>query len=150
MEIPKSEIKVEQLTPYLTHKLRRDVLYPDMKIFEMEMEEDADGIHFGAFYENKLVGVVSLFNKGESFQFRKLAIESEYQHKRIGSSLLTYITGYAQQNGGTIIWCNARSSAIGFYLKANFIQTGKLFNKNGIDYEILEKAIIPSSIHLAK
>jgi len=121
-----------------------------MKIFEMEMEEDADGIHFGAFYENKLVGVVSLFNKGESFQFRKLAIEPEYQHKRIGSSLLTYITAYAQQNGGTIIWCNARSSAIGFYLKANFIQTGKLFNKNGIDYEILEKAIIPSSIHPAK
>jgi phosphoribosylformimino-5-aminoimidazole carboxamide ribotide isomerase len=147
METPKSEIKIEQITPYLTHKLRRDVLYPEMKIFEMEMDEDADGIHFGAFYENKLVGVVSLFYKGESYQFRKLAVDTEYQHKGIGSAILNYITDYAQLNGGTTIWCNARLSAIGFYLKANFAQTGNLFSKNGIDYEILEKTIIPSLIH---
>ena len=138
---------IEQITPYLTHKLRRDVLYPDMKIFEMEMDEDIDGIHFGAFYENKLIGVVSLFSKGRSFQFRKLAVDPEYQHKGIGSSILNYITEYAQLNGGTTIWCNARLSAIGFYLKANFAQTGNLFSKNGIDYELLEKTIIPSSIH---
>ncbi len=137
---------IEQITPYLTHKLRRDVLYPDMKIFEMEMDEDIDGIHFGAFYENKLIGVVSLFSKGRSFQFRKLAVDPEYQHKGIGSSILNYITEYAQLNGGTTIWCNARLSAIGFYLKANFVQTGNLFSKSGIDYEILEKTIIPSLI----
>jgi phosphoribosylformimino-5-aminoimidazole carboxamide ribotide isomerase len=147
MEIPKSEIKIEQITPYLTHKLRRDVLYPELKIFEMEMDEDIDGIHFGAFYENKLVGVVSLFNKGESYQFRKLAVDPEYQQNGIGTSILNYITEYVQQNGGTTIWCNARLSAIGFYLKANFAQTGNLFSKNGIDYELLEKTIIPSSIH---
>jgi len=118
-------------------------LYPGQKMFEMEMEEDADGIHFGAFKDDKLAGVVSLFQKGTDFQFRKLAVDPSVQNMRIGSSLLEYITRYSRENGGTRIWCNARLSAIGFYLKADFIQTGKLFLKKGIDYEVMEKAITP-------
>lgn len=113
----------------------------------MEMEEDSNGIHFGAFKDDKLAGVVSLFQKGDDFQFRKLAIEPSVQKTGIGNSLLSYITVYAQENGGTRIWCNARLSAIGFYLKAGFMQTGKLFSKNGFDYEILEKEITPPLTH---
>jgi len=136
-------MNIEQITPELTWRLRRDVLYPGQKMFEMEMDEDADGIHFGAFKDDKLVGVVSLFQKETDFQFRKLAVDPSVQNMGIGSSLLKYITTHAQQNGGTRIWCNARLSAIGFYLKADFIQTGKLFSKKGVDYEVMEKAITP-------
>jgi GNAT superfamily N-acetyltransferase len=134
---------IEQITPQLTWRLRRDVLYPGQKMFEMEMEEDADGIHFGAFKDDKLAGVVSLFQKGADFQFRKLAVDPSVQNMGIGSSLLEYITLYSRENGGTRIWCNARLTAIKFYLKADFIQTGKLFLKKGIDYQVMEKAIIP-------
>ena len=132
---------IEQITPELTWRLRRDVLYPSQKIFEMEIEEDINGIHFGAFKDNKLAGVVSLFQKGADFQFRKLAVDPSVQKTRIGSSLLKYITEYALQNGGTRIWCNARNTATGFYLKAGFIQTGELFSKNSYDYEIMEKVL---------
>jgi GNAT superfamily N-acetyltransferase len=132
-------IPIEQITPELTWRLRRDVLYPGQKIFEMEMEEDAEGIHFGAFKDDKLAGVVSLFQKGTDFQFRKLAVDPLVQKAGIGSSLLNYITKYAVENKATRIWCNARSTAIGFYLKAGFTQTGELFSKNGYDYEIMEK-----------
>ncbi len=112
---------IEQITPELTQRgLRRDVLYPSQKIFEMEMEEDTYGIHFGAFNDVKLVGVVSLFQKGHDFQFRKLAVDPAFQKMGIGNSLLKYITDYAQENGGTRIWCNARVTAIGFYLKGLF------------------------------
>jgi len=105
----------------------------------MEMDEDADGIHFGAFTNDKLAGVVSLFQKETDFQFRKLAVDPAVQKVGIGSSLLSYITRHAIDNGAARIWCNARSTAIGFYLKAGFIQTGTLFSKNGYDYEIMEK-----------
>lgn len=132
---------IEQITPELTWRLRRDVLYPSQKIFEMEIEEDINGIHFGAFKDDKLAGVVSLFQKGADFQFRKLAVDPSVQKTRIGSSLLKYITEYALQNGGTRIWCNARNTATGFYLKAGFIQTGELFSKNSYDYEIMEKVL---------
>jgi phosphoribosylformimino-5-aminoimidazole carboxamide ribotide isomerase len=134
-------IHIEQITPELTWRLRRDVLYPNQKIFEMEMDEDRDGIHFGAFKDNKLTGVVSLFQKETDFQFRKLAVESSMQKMGVGNNLLQYITTYAKENGGNRIWCNARTSAIGFYLKYDFVQTGSLYSKNGVDYEIMEKKL---------
>ncbi|HEY8780205.1 MAG TPA: GNAT family N-acetyltransferase [Mucilaginibacter sp.] len=134
-------IHIEQITPQLTWRLRRDVLYPNQKMFEMEMDEDSHGLHFGAFKDDKLAGVVSLFQKKADFQFRKLAVDPSVQKMGIGNTLLQYIIGYAKDNGGTRIWCNARSAAIGFYLKADFLQTGKLFSKNGYDYEVMEKAI---------
>jgi len=133
---------IEQITPYLTHKLRRDVMYPEKKIFEMEMDEDNDGIHFGAFKDNKLVGVVSLFQNGTVFQFRKFAVDTAVQKMGIGKALLDHITNYAITNGGKLLWCNARDEAIGFYVKAGFNKTGRIFSKQGIDYEIMEKSII--------
>jgi GNAT superfamily N-acetyltransferase len=150
MEINKSEIEnpkseIEQITPELTWRLRRDVLYPNQKLFEMEMDEDTYGTHFGAFNDVKLAGVVSLFQKGTDFQFRKLAVDASLQKMGVGNSLLKYITEYARENGGTRIWCNARVTAIGFYLKYDFVKTGELFSKNGYDYEVMEKAIVPVS-----
>ena len=138
-------INIEQIRPELTWYLRQKVLYPEQKLYEMEMDEDLDGIHFGAFTDNKLVAVVSLFPKDDDFQFRKFAVDPDYQGNGIGNMLLTYITDFAQADGGKRLWCNARLSAIGFYIKSGFEQTGQFFSKNGFDYEILEKVIIPSS-----
>ena len=135
-------VSIEQIRPELTWHLRQNVLYPAQKLYEMEMEEDEDGIHFGAFTDNKLVGIVSLFENTGDFHFRKLAIDPEYQGKGIGNTLLIYITDFAKTAGGSRLWCNARLSAIGFYEKNQFNHTGQLFSKNGFDYEILEKSLI--------
>lgn len=145
MEHPTSEISIEQIRQELTWKLRRDVLYPGEHLHDMGLEEDNDGIHFGAFNDNKLAGVVSLFQNDGAFQFRKLAVDPSVQGMGIGSELLNYITRYAVENGGTMIWCNARTTAINFYLKHGFIATGRTYSKKGIDYEIMEKAITPAS-----
>jgi len=142
MILLKMNVSIEQIRPELTWHLRQKVLYPAQKLYEMEMEEDEDGIHFGAFTDNKLVGIVSLFEKTGDFQFRKLAVDPEYQGKGIGNTLLIYITDFAKTAGGSRLWCNARLSAIGFYEKIQFNHTGQLFSKNGFDYEILEKSLI--------
>jgi phosphoribosylformimino-5-aminoimidazole carboxamide ribotide isomerase len=141
IEHPKSEISIEQIRPELTWRLRQRVLYPAQKLYEMEMDEDNEGLHFAAFKDNAIVGVVSLFQKGDDFQFRKFAVDESVQGMGIGGQLLNHITNFAVTNGGKRLWCNARLSAIGFYLKASFNQTGRLFSKNGFDYEILEKVI---------
>ena len=135
-------VSIEQIRPELTWHLRQKVLYPAQKLYEMEMEEDEDGIHFGAFTDNRLVGIVSLFEKTGDFQFRKLAVDPEYQGKGIGNALLNYITDFSKTAGGSRLWCNARLSAIGFYEKNQFNHTGQLFSKNGFDYEILENSLI--------
>lgn len=134
-------IHIEQIRPELTWRLRQQVLYPAKKLYDMELDEDNAGIHFGAFTADKLVGIISLFQVDTSFQFRKLAVLPEFQKMGIGNSLLNRVEEFAASEGGTVIWCNARVSAIGFYIKAGYLHTGKLFSKNGFDYEILEKVI---------
>lgn len=138
---PCKMIHIEQIRPELTWRLRHEVLYPVQKLYEMELEEDEQGIHFGAFTDEALVGIISLFQKGTSFQFRKLAVLHDFQKMGIGNALLNRVEEYAKSENGTTIWCNARVTAIGFYLKAGYSHTGKLFSKNGFDYEILEKEI---------
>jgi len=105
------------------------------------MEEDLDGVHFGAFKGGWLVGVISLFQKGDDFQFRKVAVDPSAQNMGIGSMMLNYVTDFAKVECGRRIWCNARISAIPFYLKHGFVQTGSNYSKNGIDYEIMERDI---------
>ena len=134
-------ISIEQIRPELTWRLRQEVLYPAQKLYEMELEEDQEGVHFGAFTDDKLVGIISLFQTDKSFQFRKLAVSSDYQKMGIGNALLQRVEAFAKSENGTGIWCNARVSAIGFYIKAGYTHTGKRFSKNGFDYEILEKEI---------
>ncbi len=132
-------ISIEQIRPELTWKLRQQVLYPAQTVREMGMDEDYDGLHFAAFKDNYIVGVVSLFQRGDDFQFRKFAIDESVQGLGIGRQLLDYITRFTVINGGKRIWCNARVSALGFYQKSGFTTTGEIFSKGGFDYEIFEK-----------
>jgi N-acetylglutamate synthase and related acetyltransferases len=134
-------LNIEQIRPELTWRLRREVLYPESPLYEMEMEEDIDGYHFGAFRDNDLVGIVSLFQHGTDFQFRKFAVVAEAQGTGVGTALLNYMMDFAIEEGAQRIWCNARISAVGFYLQFGFERTGKLFSKNSFDYEIMEKNI---------
>lgn len=135
------KLHIEQIRPELTWRLRREVLYPLEALYAMKMDEDANGLHFGAFYNHELIGVVSLFQTGPDFQFRKFAIAPHMQYKGIGRELLQYIIGFAQTQGGNHIWCNARCTAVNFYQKAGFVTTGQTFSKNGFDYEIYEKML---------
>ena len=91
------------------------LLYPD-KLSDMELDgRRRRRIHFAAAKDNQHnVDVVSLFQKGTDFQFRKLAVEPSVQKIGVGNNLLQYITNYAKENGILRIWCNARTSAIGF------------------------------------
>ncbi|MFD0792570.1 GNAT family N-acetyltransferase [Mucilaginibacter litoreus] len=134
-------LSIEQITPHLTWQLRRDVLYPGEYKFNMEMPEDEHGYHFGAFTDNRLVGVVSLFNNQQDWQFRKFAIDAAYQGRGIGAELLNYITKFVVQENGERLWCNARLSAVGFYIKFGFAQTGEVFNKKGINFILMEKSL---------
>ena len=134
-------IHIEQITHELTWRLRQQVLYPGRTMKDMAMSEDEDGIHYGAFVENKLVAIASTFRQGNDIQVRKVAVDPSLQHQGVGSRLLQYITDRARESGATRIWCNARKSATGFYLRAGFKPNGDAFTRNGIDYIIMDKPL---------
>lgn len=130
---------IEQITPQLTWQLRRDVLYPGEYKHNMGMEEDNHGYHFGAFKDNRLIAVVSLFKHADDWQFRKFAVNPALQRSGVGRQLLAYITAFTVAEGGQKLWCNARISATGFYEKHGFNQTGNMSQRKGIDYVVMEK-----------
>lgn len=138
-------LEIEQITPQLTWRLRRDELYPGEYLFNMEMAEDEQAMHYGGFVNNKLIAVVSLFKAGADFQFRKFAVQKDMQGKGYGRVLLQFITDFAKAEGGTRIWCNARDTAYEFYTKAGFTPIGEPFQRNGINFIIMEKSLLKSA-----
>lgn len=133
---------IEQITPELTWEIRQSELYPGFPISEIKLKEDYYGLHFGLFTDNKLVSIVSVFDKeADKVQFRKFATLKAYQGQGFGSALMSYILDFVTQQGKTSIWCNARLTATDFYKKFQFDETDQTFTRKGIDYIIMEKQL---------
>lgn len=136
-----TNLNIEQITPELAWNIRHEVLYPNLNIDAVKLDDDFIGIHFGVFVANKLAGVVSVFEDEDKLLFRKLSVRNEFQNQKIGSALMNYILNHARSTEKKFIWCNARTSALNFYKKFGFVSNGKTFTKNGIDFMTIEKEI---------
>lgn len=132
---------IEQITQELTWPIRQKELNPESSISAVKLADDDLGMHLGLFHNNKLITVVSLFQKDNILQFRKFATDSQYQNMGFGKQMMEYILHYAQQQNITKIWCNARCTATSFYQKFGFVLTPKLFTKNNISYIVMVKEI---------
>lgn len=132
---------IEQITPELTWDIRQKELYPGSPISDIKLKEDYYGLHFGLFTDNQLVSILSVFDKGSSVQFRKFATLKEHQGKGFGKALMHFTIDLAKSQGKTLIWCNARLSAISFYKQFGFTETEEAFTRKGIDYIIMEKRL---------
>lgn len=134
-------ITIRAIQPEDTYALRHSVLWPDKPLEYVKIEEDNAGLHFGAFYDNQLLGVISLFVQGEAARFRKFAVDPSYQRQGIGSALLTHVMQEAQQRGAQIIGCDARLEATGIYYKFGMTQAGAEFYKGPIAYVRMQKVL---------
>lgn len=122
---------------------RKEVMYPDKDLEFVKLPDDNIGLHMGYLEQGKLIGIVSLFLKDRVLQFRKLAVKDEYQGKGYGSKILQWVVDYANDMKLDRVWCNARKDKTSFYKKFGFTETGNSFTRNGFDYVIMEKIIIP-------
>ncbi len=136
-----TDFQIEQIPAQLTLKLRKEVMYPDMTLKEVQLPQDDDGYHFGLYYQNQLVTVVSTFIHHDKMQFRKFATQNNLQKLGFGSAMLKHIIGFAKKQNIRLIWCNARQNASGFYAKFGFVKTESTFHKDGFDFVIMEKSI---------
>ena len=132
-------IQIEQIFPSLTWKIRHEVMYPELPLDSVKLADDFEGIHFGLYLEHKLTGVVSIFNEGDVYQFRKLAILSDAQKSGLGTQLMDHILDFCKIQKASKLWCNARVNAKEFYYKFGFHETEKTFFKDGYDFVVMEK-----------
>ncbi len=131
-------VQIEQIFPSLTWRIRHEAMYPDQPFDIVKLKDDFDGIHFGLYADHKLTGVVSLFDEGDIYQFRKLAVLPSAQKLGYGSALMAYMIDFCKIQKTTKLWCNARVQAKEFYFKFGFHETDKIFSKDENDYVIME------------
>lgn len=127
-------MKVLRINAQDTYQIRTEILVPDHdpKKTSFEGDEDEDvAFHLGAFIDGKLVSVASFFyERNEHFtdlhqyQLRGMATLHDHQNKGLSRELLNMAFPIIKQNLCTLLWCNARLSARGFYEKVGF----KAFN----------------------
>ena len=122
-------------------RVRQTVMYPGENIAFVKLDDDENGLHFGLFENEKLVSVISLFERDDDVQFRKFATVQQMQGKGYGGTLLKFVFDWALQNDKECIWCNARLSATGIYYKFGMVPTGDSWSKYGIDFIKMEKRL---------
>lgn len=136
-------MKILRINPQDTYSIRQEVLIPDrdIKKAKFPMDEDEDiSFHLGAFIDGSLVSVASFFyEKNDAFpdhlhqyQLRGMATLPAYQRQGLSRELLKMAFPIIKQNLCTLIWCNARVSAVPFYEKVG------LTVKNSNPFEIPE------------
>ncbi|WP_348813395.1 GNAT family N-acetyltransferase [Flavobacterium maritimum] len=127
---------IKKISAIETFPVRHPVLRSEKPIESCHFEGDdlETTTHFGLFDENKLIGVISifeaknkLFSEEKQFQIRGMAVLNEHQKKGLGASLVEHSEKYCLDNDSDLIWFNARTEATGFYEKMNYQKIGSSF-----------------------
>lgn len=93
-----------------------DSSYYDSKIFFYGWRED-----------DKIVGVNSCFQTGDSFRSRGLYVDEKYRGKDVSQHLLLAVSLTAKINESSFIWSLPRKSVLPVYEKSGFIKTSDFF-----------------------
>lgn len=99
-------------------------------------DEEDQTFHLGAFVENRLVSVASFYFEKHpdlveheyQYRLRGMATLPEFQGQGLSSALLKMAFPIIKQNFCTLLWCNARTSASGFYQRVGFEKIGEEFD----------------------
>lgn len=122
------------------------MLRPNGTLEDCIFQGDNDELtfHLGAFVDKKLVSVASFyFEKNNHFpdenqyRLRGMATLPDHQGQGLSSALLRTAFPVIKQNQCTLLWCNAREKAMGFYKKVGFQSIGDFFTIPHIGKHIL-------------
>jgi GNAT superfamily N-acetyltransferase len=122
-------LEVRAITAAGTLPLRLAVLLANRPVAMAQFPGDAAATtkHFGAFRNERLLGIASLFlaampeRPGEpAVQLRGMATAPDARGAGIGRALALACIASARESGARLLWCNARTAVIGFYLKLGF------------------------------
>ena len=128
------DIVIKQISATQCLPIRQKVLWPDRNLGHSMVPEDDQGLHFGAYAEDNLTCVASVFIANNEARLRKFAILPAYQLRGIGTQILHHIIEQMVSRNVSKLWCDARKSAIDFYARFGFTKEGDLFFKHGVPY----------------
>ncbi len=118
-------------------RLREDVLRKPLgiKLRLQDQRGEQSQLHFGAFEDGKLVGVVIFVPEEKPHgKLRQMAISPSMQGKGVGAKLLDCVHAFAKAAGHSELTLNARETARAFYAKNGYAPFGEPFNEVGIPH----------------
>lgn len=134
-------MEIQRISWEKTIPLRHRILWPNKPPAFCQLEGDQDALHFGAFVDNQLVCVASVFLKKNKARLRKFATDEHYQNQGIGSKVLLHIIKYLKDLNTEYFWCDARETALSFYMRFDMYKSSERFYKSGVPYVKMEIAL---------
>jgi GNAT superfamily N-acetyltransferase len=134
-------MEIRVITWEETIPLRQSVLWPNKPQENCHVDGDIDGLHFGAFIEEALVCVASVYLTSNKARLRKFATDTRHQHHGIGSQVLAHIIQSLKSRQVGHLWCDARESAIDFYKRFGMQTSGERFYKVDVPFFKMEVAL---------
>ncbi len=133
-----------------TRALRRRVLRPHQRLDELvdPGEEDPSTVFFAAHRGEEVVGTAALYREplpGEAAaarRIRAMATAPEVRGQGVGELLLEACLDRARDDGATVVWCNARLGAVGFYRRYGFAVVSEPFDVEGIGPHVRMRRLV--------
>ena len=126
-------VQVRRVEPEITRPLRRRILRPHQSLDDLVSpgETDKAAIWLAAFAGEEVVatmGLIPEFPPDETaadrpFRLRAMATSDSMRGRGLGAVVLGAGLDHLRSGGADLVWCAARTSAVGFYRSAGFTET---------------------------
>lgn len=135
------DVEVRVITAAETRPLRAAILRPGQPPETLRYPgDDADETtHFGAYSGGELIGIASIYREPSpheddpnAWRLRGMATTTAMQGRGYGRKILVACVEHVARQRGSVLWCNARTSAAGFYQASGFDIVGDEFDIPGI------------------
>lgn len=129
---------IKLITDRDTLSLRSTVLRNGAPEVECIFPTDDEGFHLGKFVKEKLVCIATFFPEDYpdqglgGYRLRGMATDPDFAGKGYGAQIINFAIDKLIAENASYIWCNARSSAVGFYKKQGFELISDEFEVPGI------------------
>ncbi|WP_345770446.1 GNAT family N-acetyltransferase [Blastococcus saxobsidens] len=128
---------VHEVPPETTYALRAAVLRPDGGAITRAGDEHPDTVHLAARLDGAVIGVVRFspapcpYRPGSRapWQLRGMATDPAVRGTGVGRALVEHGLARLADLGADLVWCDARTSAVGFYERTGFRVVGEEFDK---------------------
>jgi GNAT superfamily N-acetyltransferase len=110
----------------------------------------ADTVHVAAVHGGEVVGVATVFPEeldgAPAWRLRGMAVEQSRRGEGVGSLLLAEVCELVRRRGATVLWCNARRTALEFYRAHGFTVGGDEFlAAGGVPHRVATLALHSAS-----
>jgi GNAT superfamily N-acetyltransferase len=131
-----AEMTVRLVDAAHTRELRRSVLRPHFAPDdEMPGDEHADALHVAAFAGSSLASACLIFPEPcpwqpgrPAWRLRSMATDPAARGTGAGTAVARLAAETAKDRGAELLWCEARESAVSFYLRCGWQLHGERFS----------------------